>query len=108
MEDFLYLSQLPPFHEDEAQKNKLLDEAIFYFQKAREVDPEIKEVYGLLGTLLLQREQYEEAKIVLEKGVELFPDSPTIWQNLSFMYAKMGEKEKAEEAYEKSKQLQEE
>jgi Tfp pilus assembly protein PilF len=60
-----------------------------------------------LGTLLLQLEQYDKAREVLEKGVELFPDSSTVWQNLSFLYAKMGEKEKAEEAFEKSKQLQE-
>jgi Tfp pilus assembly protein PilF len=61
-----------------------------------------------LGTLLLQLENYDKAKVVLEQGVELFPDSPTIWQNLSFLYAKTGQKDKAEEAFEKSKQLQEE
>jgi len=58
--------------------------------------------------LLLQLEHYDRARAVLEQGVELFPESPTIWQNLSFMYAKLGEKDKAEEAFEKSKQLQEE
>ena len=92
--------------EDKAQKDKLMDEAIIYFGKAKDIDPEIKEVYDLLGTLLLQREKYEDAKVVLEQGVERFPESPTIWQNLSFLYAKLGDKKKAEEAFEKSKQLQ--
>jgi len=85
-----------------------MEEAVFFFEKAREIDPEINEIYDLLGTLLLQLEQYDKAKDVLEKGIEFFPKSATIWQNLSFMYAKQGEKEKAEEAFEKSKQLQEE
>jgi Flp pilus assembly protein TadD len=92
--------------EDEELKTELMSESIFYFEKAREIDPEIKEIYSLLGTLLLQREQYDKAKELLEQGVELFPDSAIIWQNLSFLYAKLGEKEKAEEAFEKSKQLQ--
>lgn len=91
---------------DVAKKNAAMEEAIFYFEKAKEIDPNIKEVYDLLGTLLLQLEHYEKAKEVLEQGVELFPDSATIWQNLSFLYAKLGEKDKAEEAFEKSKQLQ--
>jgi superkiller protein 3 len=93
--------------EDEAQKNKLMEEAIFYFEKAKEIDPEIKEIYDLLGTLLLQLEQYDKAREILEHGVELFPESSSVWQNLSFLYAKLGEKKKAEEAFEKSKQLDE-
>ena len=93
--------------DDQEKKNAIMEEAIFYFEKAREIDPEIKEIYDLLGTLLLQLEQYEKAREVLEQGVELFPDSSTVWQNLSFLYAKLGEKEKAEAAFEKSKQLQE-
>jgi tetratricopeptide (TPR) repeat protein len=103
----LLFKQANAVEDDKAQKTKLMEEAIFYFEKAREIDPNIKEVYDLLGTLLLQLEQYDKAKNILEKGVELFPESSTIWQNLSFMYAKLGEKEKAEEAFEKSKQLQE-
>jgi len=103
----LLFKQANAIEEDKAKKDNLLDEAIIYFGKARDIDPDIKEVYDLLGTLLLQREKYEDAKVVLEAGVERFPESPTIWQNLSFMYAKMGDKKKAEEAFEKSKQLQE-
>jgi len=104
----LLFKQANSVENDEAKKNAVMEEAIFYFEKAREIDPEIKEVYDLLGTLLLQLEQYDKAKEVLEQGVELYPDSSTVWQNLSFLYAKLGEKKKAEEAFEKSKQLQEE
>lgn len=103
----LLFKQANSIEGDDAKKNQVMEEAIFYFQKARELDPEIKEVYDLLGTLLLQLERYDDAKEVLEQGVELFPDSSTVWQNLSFLYAKLGDKKKAEEAFEKSKQLQE-
>jgi tetratricopeptide (TPR) repeat protein len=104
----LLFKQSNAIENDEAKKKQVMEEAIFYFEKAREIDPKIKEVYDLLGTLLLQLEQYDKARTILEQGVELFPESSTVWQNLSFLYAKLGEKEKAEEAFEKSKQLQQE
>jgi superkiller protein 3 len=104
----LLFKQANTLEEDDPKKNETMEEAIFYFEKAKEIDPNIKEIYDLLGTLLLQLEQYDKAKEILEEGVELYPDSSTVWQNLSFLYAKLGEKEKAEEAFEKSKQLQEE
>ena len=102
----LYFKKSTTIEGDEAQKKKLMEEAVNYFDKARELDPSIKEVYDLLGTLLLQLQQYERAKELLEQGVERFPESASVWQNLSFVYAKLGEKKKAEEAFEKSKQLQ--
>ena len=102
----LYFKKATAIEGDDAQKNKLMEEAVDYFDKARELDPEIKEVYDLLGTLLLQLKQYERAKGLLEQGVERFPESASIWQNLSFVYAQLGDQKKAEEAFEKSKQLQ--
>ena len=102
----LLFKQSNAIEDDEAGRKAKMEEAIFYFEKAREIDPKIKEVYDLLGTLLLQLGQYDKARAILEQGVELFPDSATVWQNLSFLYAKLGEKDKAEEAFEKSKQLQ--
>jgi tetratricopeptide (TPR) repeat protein len=102
----LYFKRANSVEGDEAQKKKFMEEAVSYFEKAREIDPEIKEVYDLLGTLLLQLQQFEKAKEVLEQGVERFPESASVWQNLSFVYAKLGEQKKAEEAFEKSKQLQ--
>jgi tetratricopeptide (TPR) repeat protein len=92
---------------DEAQKNALMEESVVYFEKAHKLDPEIKEIYDLLGSLLLQLGEFDKAKVLLEQGVEIFPDSSSVWQNLSFLYAKLGEKKKAEEAFERSKQLQE-
>jgi len=92
--------------DDEAKKKAYMEESIVYFKKAHSIDPEIKEVYDLLGTLLLQFERYDEAKELLEQGIEIFPDSSSVWQNLSFLYAKTGDKKRAEEAFNRSKQLQ--
>ena len=90
---------------NDPDRKVLMEDAVVYFKKAHTIDPEIKELYDLLGTLLLQLERYDEAKELLEQGVELFPGSASVWQNLSFLYAKTGEKKKAEEAFERSKQL---
>ena len=91
--------------DDPAKKKELLNEAVVYFQKAYELDPELKDTYDILSTLLLQLERYKEAETILKEGVERWPDSASMWQNLSFLYAKQGNKAKAEEYYEKSKQL---
>jgi tetratricopeptide (TPR) repeat protein len=82
-----------------------MEEAIVYFNKAYELDPDLKETYDILSTLLLQLERYEEAEKILDAGVQRYPDSASMWQNLSFLHAKMGNREKAEEYYEKSQQL---
>ncbi len=91
--------------EDEAKKKEFMKEAVVYFEKAQKLDPNIKEVYDLLGTLLLQLGEFDRAKELLEQGVEIFPNSSSVWQNLSFLYAKMGDKKKAEEAFKLSKEL---
>lgn len=102
----LLFKQATSLDANDANRKPIMEDAAFYFEKAKELDPEIKEIYDLLGTLLLQLEKFDEARELLEKGVEIFPDSSSVWQNLSFLYAKMGDKEKAEEAFERSKMLQ--
>ncbi len=93
---------------DDAKKKELMSEAVVYFNKAYELDPELKDTYDILSTLLLQLERYDEAEQVLNQGVERWPESASMWQNLSFLHAKMGHKAKAEEYYERSKQLRDE
>ena len=104
----LLLNKLANDTEDAEKKKALLEEAVIYFRKAYDIDPELKETYDILSTLLLQLERYEEAEEVLNEGVQRYPDSASMWQNLSFLHAKMGNKDKAEEYYEKSKQLRDE
>jgi tetratricopeptide (TPR) repeat protein len=63
-------------------------------------------VYDLLSVLLLQLERYPEAEQLLKLGLQNFPESASIWQNWSYLQAKLGNKNEAEKAYERSKQLQ--
>ena len=102
----LYFKKANSLEGEDPERKNLLGEAITYFEKALEIDPEIKEIYDLLGTLYLQLKQFEKAKDLLEQGVERFPESASVWQNLSYVYAQLGETKKAEEAFEKSKQLE--
>ncbi|TFH02659.1 MAG: tetratricopeptide repeat protein [Calditrichales bacterium] len=102
----LYFKKATAIKDDDDTRNSLIKESIAYFEKAHTLDPEIKEIYDLLGSLLLQVGDFDRAKELLEQGVEIFPDSSSIWQNLSFLYAKTGQKVKAEEAFKRSNQLQ--
>jgi tetratricopeptide (TPR) repeat protein len=92
---------------DDAQKNAHYDEAIIYFAKAHELDPDLKDAYDLLSALLLQRGRYPEAEALLKEGLQRFPESSSIWQNWAFLLARQGKKVEAEKAMERSKQLQE-
>ena len=58
-----------------------------------------------LAKIYQHQGKYDEAEKILDDGVQRFPDSASMWQNLSFLHAKLGNKDKAEEYYEKSKQL---
>jgi len=92
---------------DDAKKKQFYSEAVFYFQKSHELDPELREVYDLLSALLLQLERYPEAEQLLKVGLQNFPESSSIWQNWSYLQARLGNIEEAKKAYERSKQLQE-
>jgi tetratricopeptide (TPR) repeat protein len=91
--------------ENEVEKKSFYQESIKYFYKVYELDPELKDVYDLLTTLLLTTERYDEAEKILKEGIERFPDSSSMWQNISFLYAKQGRKDEAEEAYKHSQEL---
>jgi superkiller protein 3 len=92
--------------EDEAQKKSYYTEAIKYFYQVYELDPGLKDVYDLLTTLLLTTERYDEAEKILKEGIERFPNSSSMWQNISYLYAKQGKKDEAEKAYQRSKELE--
>jgi tetratricopeptide (TPR) repeat protein len=92
--------------DDDAKKNSLYDEAIIYFAKAQELDPDLKDAYDLLSALLLQRGRYPEAEALLKEGLQRFPESSSMWQNWAFLLARQGKRVEAEKAMERSKQLQ--
>jgi len=91
---------------DDAKKNALYDEAIIYFTKAHELDPDLKDAYDLLSALLLQRSKYTEAEALLKEALQRFPESSSVWQNWAFLQARLGHVDEAKKALERSKQLQ--
>jgi tetratricopeptide (TPR) repeat protein len=93
---------------DDAKKKELYSEAVTYFYKAHELDPELKDVYDLLSALLLQLNRYSDAEQILKEALQRFPESASVWQNWSYLQAKLGKVDEAKKAYEKSKQLQNE
>lgn len=87
------------------QKASMLKEAAKYFNSALSLDSSIKEIYDILGAIYIELEDYTAGEDLLKKGLELFPDSATIWSNLSVIYAKQNKLKEAREAYKKAEQL---
>jgi tetratricopeptide (TPR) repeat protein len=92
--------------DDDVKKKELYSEAVIYFSKAHELDPELKDTYDLLSALLLQLGRYPEAETLLKEELQRFPESASAWQNWSYLQARLGNAEEAKKAYEKSKRLQ--
>ncbi len=107
--------------------NAKYTDAIPYLKKSIELDPQLKKAYDVLSLSYLQeaqeainkyndeekeeyKKQYEAifdtALPMLEDAVKKFPDDATLWRNLGVIYGQKGMKEKAEQAFDKEKQLE--
>ncbi len=86
--------------------NEKYQEAIPFLKKSLSMDPNNKDMTELLSICYLQTKQYDQALPFLEEAVKKFPDSALLWNNLGVVYAQKGMKEKAEEAFNKQKQLE--
>ena len=73
------------------------------FQKALKFAPDDLESLKYLGFSLLSQDKWEESSNILEKLVELVPNDKEAWGYLSIVYARLGKKNKAEEALNKSR-----
>jgi tetratricopeptide (TPR) repeat protein len=81
--------------------NKLED--ILVLQYAITINPLGARAYYYLGNLYYDKLQYEEAKALWEKSVELDGSFPTVFRNLSLVYYnKCGEAQKAKAVMEKA------
>ncbi len=107
--------------------NSKYEEAIPYLKQTIEMDPDNKDMYELLSISYLQYAQkfqdkynetedeqykkkfseiYDTALPFLQEGVQKFPNSALLWNNLGVVYAQKGMKKKAEDAFEKQKALE--
>lgn len=112
--------------------NGKYEEALPYIKKTLELSPDNKDMWELLSVCYLQKanvflekynstddpakqkeykakyeEIYREALPQLEEAIQKFPDSSLLWNNIGVIYAQLGNKAKAEEAFKKSKELEE-
>ncbi len=90
---------------EETEKSKHLGDAATYFEMVYNLDPEFKEIYDLYSVTLIHLKRFEDAEQLLEEGVKYFPDAPSIWTNLSVVYANLGKTEKAKEAAKRATEL---
>jgi protein O-GlcNAc transferase len=82
------------------------DKAIPYLVKTIEAEPDNVELHEILGICYVQSKSYDEGMKFLENAVSKFPDNSDLWNYLAIIYANKGMKDKAEEALEKTKELE--
>ena len=97
----LYLSRAQI---SDVEKNQESDfsQAESFFKKSLGLDPQNPETMKYLGFTLLSEKKWEEAVSFLEQLVELAPTDRESWGYLAIAYARLGKKDKAEEAFKKS------
>jgi tetratricopeptide (TPR) repeat protein len=86
------------------EQKQHFNQAEIFFQKALEVVPNDLETLKYLGFSLLSQDRWKDAADVLERLVGLVPRDKEAWGYLSIAYARLGKKDKADEALEKSRQ----
>jgi tetratricopeptide (TPR) repeat protein len=74
------------------------------YAEAERVNPKSGQVLLERGKLLLSRGQLEDARMRLEKAAELMPDAASVHYQLGLLYRRLGQPEKAEAHFRKSKQ----
>ncbi len=86
------------------EENQNLDQAEAMIRKALELDPNNGAYIDSLGWFYFKKGKLKEAAKILEKASTLLED-PVIFEHLGDSYLKIGEKEKAKTAWEKSLKL---
>lgn len=84
------------------QKSELLSKAEPAFQKVVELDSIDLETQSLLAEIYQEREDFDQALVLLESLVQKDSTNCKAWQQLAFIYAKKDVGEKAKEAYQKA------
>ena len=97
----LYLSRAQILDAGVRQDSDFAQVEVF-FKKSLELDPQDPEALKYLGFTLLNEKKWEEAGSCLEKLVESVPTDREAWGYLAIAYARLGKKDKAEEAFKKS------
>jgi Flp pilus assembly protein TadD len=81
------------------------EEALLWFDKAREIAPDDPYVLNNLGYAQLRMGDVKEALRNVERSIKLNPGNSYAYRNLGLIWKEKGEKEKACTAYERALQL---
>jgi tetratricopeptide (TPR) repeat protein len=84
-----------------AERNEHLDRACRMLRKAVDIDPDNATYRDSLGWALFNQKNYADAVVELEKAAETINDG-TVLGHLGDAYDKLGEKQKAEDAWRRS------
>ncbi|MFK8101584.1 MAG: tetratricopeptide repeat protein [Saprospiraceae bacterium] len=84
---------------DQAQKTKMLRDAIGHLEEALKIHPTYKGTYLQLGNCYHYLKQYEKGLTYYEKAIQLDPNFRDAIRNLAVTYTNMSQYVKAEERY---------
>ena len=81
------------------QKSGKLLEAAKIYSAVLQADPANASALHLLGTIEIQRRNFENALTLISKALELKPESPAIHHNLAYIHGALGRTDQAEVHY---------
>lgn len=87
------------------EKKINLQKAEMDFHKAIRIDPNITLAYFYLGQIAMLKDDLEIAERYFSQVRELLPDYPAIWLGLTDLYLAKDDRGKAQETYQKYKEL---
>ena len=92
---------------DDAREKNQLDKALAIYSEANIKEPKNAETLFKMGYTLVLQERYDEALEYFLESIEVDGDNPFAHKEVAKIYEALGEEEKANEYYEKAKQLDE-
>lgn len=84
-----------------------IDEALSYYKKATELNPEIPEYHFRLGLIFDRKKMHEQAIPLYEKAISINPDVSKYYYSLGLSYDSKGLHDKAVEFFRKALELEE-
>ena len=81
------------------------EQALEFFQRAYELDPEFFAARLNVGIALLNSQHYDEAREILVEATQQEPANPRVWYNLGLLDKNLGRAEQALEAFQRVAQL---
>ncbi|MBD3224412.1 MAG: tetratricopeptide repeat protein [Caldithrix sp.] len=90
---------------DQETKTDYYKQASKNFGKVTELDPEMKDPFKLKAQAEIQLKKFEEGLETANRALEYFPEDGELWFLKSVCLSNLNQKDDAEEAYERAKQL---